>query len=87
MLRILIAHTKHSVDVIEERLLDGIPLFNAETHPWDRIYPYYRRIRGEAEIQNVPRVNLFQCTRERLLSMDMINKFVRIISLCTLVSI
>lgn len=85
MASILIVAPRHNgVDVIEERLLDDIPLLNAENLRWDRIFPYYRRNRGADDIRNVPRANLLQCSPESRWKMDMIDRYIQEITLRTL---
>lgn len=55
MTRILIvAKSNNIADVIEERLLDSINVFNAVTQRRDRIFPNYRCIRGGADIITYP---------------------------------
>lgn len=54
---LLFAPTNNAVNVLEDLLLDVIPLINAVTQRWDLFCPYYRRIQCYADIRNVPHAN------------------------------
>lgn len=84
---LIVTPMNNAVDVIKERLLDDIPLFNKYTLRCDCIYPYYRRIMGETDIRNVPCANILQRNLEKRLPMEMIDKYVQCITLCTLGSV
>lgn len=81
---LIVALTSKEVDVIEEWLLDVISLLHEETRRWDHIYPYYRRIRWEADILNFPRSNIFHVRLEMRLPMEMIDRYAKGFTLWTL---
>lgn len=87
--KILIAAPENnSMDVIEESLLQVIPLlFNVETQEFERMIPHYRRIKNEMDMRAELRAVWLKTTRRRSFPQAIIDLFQNGITLCSLCSV
>lgn len=82
-----VASTRNAVHVIKESLLDGTSFFITEKRIWDRIFPQYHHISNLYDIRNVDHTNHLQHSRERRLSIGLMDPYFKVISVCTLDSV
>lgn len=72
---LIVPETNNAVDVVEERIFQGTPLFNVKTQQFERLILYYHRITNELEMRKSPQAFLLQHIRRRSIHQAIMDRF------------
>lgn len=81
---VIVAPTNNAVDVIEEHILQEIPMFNAEMQQFEGLITYYRLNTNEFEMRTSTQADRLQNIRQRSIINAIIDRLQSGITLCTI---